>query len=84
MDATKPYEFIWYGDVHGPIPYKFIGLRWALLSQTPVAGLQRSWEEGGAGSKLPGYPGSGHTQYPYARDLGLLVVTWLGGSLDIF
>ncbi len=36
MDVTKPYEFIWFGDVHGPKPYEFIGLRWAFISQTPV------------------------------------------------
>ncbi len=22
MDATKPYEFVWFGDIHGPKPYK--------------------------------------------------------------
>jgi hypothetical protein len=37
MDVTKTYEFIWFGDIHGPKPYKFIGLRWAFVSQTPVA-----------------------------------------------
>ena len=36
MDVTKPYEFIWFGDIHGPKPYKFIGFRWAFISQTPV------------------------------------------------
>ncbi len=25
MDVTKPYEVIWFGDVDGPKPYKFIG-----------------------------------------------------------
>ncbi len=29
MDVTKPYKFIWFGDIHGPKPYKFIGFRWA-------------------------------------------------------
>jgi hypothetical protein len=24
-DATKPYKFIWFGDIHGLKPYKFIG-----------------------------------------------------------
>ena len=27
---------IWFGDIHGPKPYEFIGLRWACISQTPV------------------------------------------------
>jgi hypothetical protein len=22
VDVTKPYEFIWFGDIHGPKPYK--------------------------------------------------------------
>ncbi len=26
-----------FGDIHDPRPYKFIGFRWALISQTPVA-----------------------------------------------
>ncbi len=21
MDVTKPYEFTWFGDIHGPKPY---------------------------------------------------------------
>ncbi len=29
MDATKPYKFTWFGDIHGPKPYKFIGFRGA-------------------------------------------------------
>ena len=36
MDLTKPYKSIWFGDIHGPKPYKFIGFRWAFTSQTPV------------------------------------------------
>jgi hypothetical protein len=36
MDVTKPYKNIWFGDIHGPKPYKFIGLRWAFISQRPV------------------------------------------------
>ena len=39
MDVTKPYKFIWFGDIHGPRPYKIVGLRWALISQTPVVSL---------------------------------------------
>ncbi len=27
MDVTKPYKFVWFGDIHGPKPYKFIGIR---------------------------------------------------------
>jgi hypothetical protein len=26
MDVTKPYEFLSFGDIHGPNPYKFTGL----------------------------------------------------------
>ena len=36
MDVTKPYEIKGFGSVHGPKPYKFIGCRWAFISQTPV------------------------------------------------
>jgi hypothetical protein len=36
MDVTKPYKFIWSGDVHGTKPYKLLGSRWAFISQTPV------------------------------------------------
>ncbi len=32
MDVTKPYKFVWLGDVHGPCPYKFIGFRWSFIS----------------------------------------------------
>ncbi len=38
MDVTNQYNFTWFGDIHGPKPYKFIGFRWAFISQTPVAG----------------------------------------------
>ncbi len=24
MDVTKPYKFIWFGDFHGPILFKFM------------------------------------------------------------
>jgi hypothetical protein len=36
MDVTKPSKFTWFGDLHGLKAYKFIGLRWAFISQTPV------------------------------------------------
>ncbi len=36
MDLTKPYKFISFGDIHGPKPYQFMGVRWAFISQTPV------------------------------------------------
>ncbi len=36
MHATKPYEFLWLGDMHGPKPYTCIGFPWAFISQTPV------------------------------------------------
>ncbi len=35
-DVTKPLHLIWFGDIRGPKPYKFIGLRWVCISQTPV------------------------------------------------
>ncbi len=25
MDVTKQYKLIWFGDIHGPKPYKSIG-----------------------------------------------------------
>ncbi len=37
MHVTKPSELLWLGDLNGPKPYKFIGFRWAFMSQTPVA-----------------------------------------------
>ncbi len=37
VDFTKPYEFIWPGDIHGPKPCKFRGFRWAFMSQTSVS-----------------------------------------------
>ncbi len=27
MDATQPYKFIWFGDIHGPKHYEFMGIR---------------------------------------------------------
>ncbi len=36
MNVTKPYHFLWFGDIHGPKPYEFMKFRWALISQTPV------------------------------------------------
>ncbi len=33
MDVTK---FVCFGDLHNPKPYRFIGSRWAFISQTPV------------------------------------------------
>ncbi len=38
MDASKPYKIIWFGDIHGPKTYKFIGFRCAFISQTPLVG----------------------------------------------
>jgi hypothetical protein len=29
MDVAKPYKFTWFGDIHGPKRYEFIGFRWA-------------------------------------------------------
>ncbi len=26
MDVTEPYEFTWFGVIHGPKPYKFLGV----------------------------------------------------------
>ncbi len=36
-DVTKPSKFIGLGDIHGPNPMNFIGLRWAFILQTPVS-----------------------------------------------
>ncbi len=36
MDFTKTNKFKLVGDIHGLKPYKFIGFRWAFISQTPV------------------------------------------------
>ncbi len=36
MGVTKPYKFVWLGDLHGPKPNEFIGFRWAFISQTLV------------------------------------------------
>ncbi len=33
IHGPKPYKFIGFGDIHGPSPYKFIGFGWALISQ---------------------------------------------------
>ncbi len=39
INVTKPYESICFADIHGPTPYKVIGVRWAFISQTPVVGI---------------------------------------------
>jgi hypothetical protein len=39
---SNAIQIIWFGDIHSPRPYKFIGLRWALISQTPVAQVCKS------------------------------------------
>ncbi len=26
MNVTKPYEFIWFGDIHGPKPFEVTGV----------------------------------------------------------
>ena len=49
MDVTKPYNVIWFCDIHGPKPYKFIGFGWAFISQTPVASFKTSSREGVGG-----------------------------------
>jgi hypothetical protein len=35
MDVTKPYEFIWFGDIHGPKPYEFIEYGQGADTETP-------------------------------------------------
>jgi hypothetical protein len=30
MGVNKPYKFDWFSNIHGPKPYKFLGLRWAV------------------------------------------------------
>jgi hypothetical protein len=34
MDATKSLKVIWFGDIHGPEPYEFIGLRATIILHT--------------------------------------------------
>ncbi len=41
---TKPFQFIAFGDLHGPKPYIFIGCRRALMS---VDTLEGRWGRGG-------------------------------------
>ena len=40
LPQSRPYgrsgTYPWFGDIHGPNPYEFIGSRWAFISQTPV------------------------------------------------
>jgi hypothetical protein len=36
MNVTKTYTLLFFGDIHGPKPYEFIGFRWAFISQTQV------------------------------------------------
>ncbi len=37
MDVTKPYKCVWFGDIHGPKPYEFVGFRWPGIVQCRVA-----------------------------------------------
>ncbi len=37
MDVTRPYEFIWFGDIHGTNPYTIIGFRWAAEAASSAA-----------------------------------------------
>ncbi len=41
LQVTKPCKFVLFGDIYGPKSYKFIGFRWAFVSQTPVVQLSR-------------------------------------------
>ena len=38
MGVTKPYEFIWFGDIHGPKPYEFIEYGQGADTETPYVG----------------------------------------------
>jgi hypothetical protein len=53
MDVTRSYEFIWFGDMHGPKTYKFIGFRRASISQTPVFFIVPRGREEWEGSEGP-------------------------------
>ncbi len=37
MDVATPYKSIWFGDIHGPRPYEFIGSRATIISHTPAS-----------------------------------------------
>ncbi len=54
MDVTKPYKFIWLGDIHGPKTYQFIGFRWAFISQTPVVRAGEIYTDTGPAGFRPG------------------------------
>ncbi len=36
MDVTKSHKFKWFGDIYGPMPYKFIGSSAMTLSHASV------------------------------------------------
>ncbi len=55
MDVTKPYKFIWFGDILCPKAYRSIGFRWAFISQTPVGSWDSACDLGG-GAISPGPP----------------------------
>jgi hypothetical protein len=46
MYVTKPYVFLWFGDIHGPKTGEFIGSRATTISHTPV--LHRPCVGGGS------------------------------------
>ncbi len=42
MDVTETFRFEWFGDIHGPKPYKFTGSRTKIVSHTPLWHLEPS------------------------------------------
>jgi hypothetical protein len=40
MDVTKPYKFIWFGDIDGPKPYEFIGSSGFYFANTGLSSLK--------------------------------------------
>ncbi len=70
--VTKPYKFMWFGGIHGPKPYKFIGLRWVLILQIPVMPLA---------PLKPYLPGENrHPQPPTGPSGGKRKAAWSGNN----
>ncbi len=44
MDVAKPYEFKWFGDIHGPKPYKVHEVSMGVyFADTGKAQMQPTW-----------------------------------------
>jgi hypothetical protein len=67
MDVAKPYTCIWFGDIHGPKAYEFIGSPVTIISHTPAfrgpnykymqqKALRRTGYTWDSRSRVPGVP----------------------------